>query len=384
MDAHPIIATARELQPLIREHLVEGEKRARLTEQVVTAAGQAGLFRLFAPREVGGHEVFPSVGLAVIEAVSAADPALGWYMVNSLPACHAAAYLGENERAEPFAETDRHFGFSAVPRGKAIPSADGYHVSGEWPLVTGCEDATWCALSGVVMDGDAPRQVDGLPDGRLFLIPTSALTISQTWNEAAAMRGTASNAVSVENVWVPEGLAPTPSKPLVIDRPLYRLPVSLFFGIVDPAVAFGILRTAVETAQKELSTKISSFDGQAQRDHATIQELVAESVAALQAIRAGLMQLTDELGEHLTADTEVPRRLKAQIYASGFYGTKVARETISALYAQCSRAAFIQGHPLERALRNVHAVEFGFNAGRFLYHSAGRVLLGGEPTHPAF
>ncbi len=384
MNSHPVVAAAVELQPLIREHLVAGEKRARLTEQVVTAAGQAGLFRLFAPREVGGLDVLPSVGLAAIEAVSAADPALGWYMVNSTPACLTAAYVAESARAEPFAETDQHFGFSAAPSGKAIPSADGYHVSGEWPLVTGCEDAKWCALSGVVMDGDAPRQVNGLPDGRLFLIPTSALTIAQTWNEAAAMRGTDSNAVSAQNVWVPEELAHTPSNPLVIDRPLYRLPLTLFFGIMDPAVAFGILRTAVETAEKELSTKISSFDGQAQRDHATIQELVAESFAALQAIRAGLLQLTDELGEHLTAGTEVPSRLKARIHASAFYGMKVARETISALYAQCSRAASIQGHPLERALRNIHAVEFGLNAARYLYHSAGRVLLGGEPTHPAF
>jgi indole-3-acetate monooxygenase len=98
MNAHPIITTALDLQPLIRQHLVEGEQRARLTNEVVTAVGQAGLFRLYAPREVGGLEVPPPVALAVIEAVSAADPAVGWYMLNSTPACLAAASLPERAR----------------------------------------------------------------------------------------------------------------------------------------------------------------------------------------------------------------------------------------------------------------------------------------------
>ena len=52
MDSHPIMTTARELQPLILQYLEEGERCARLAPEVVRAAGEAGLFRLFAPREV--------------------------------------------------------------------------------------------------------------------------------------------------------------------------------------------------------------------------------------------------------------------------------------------------------------------------------------------
>ena len=166
MNAHPAVEAAINLQPLIREHLVAGEERARLMPEVVTAVGEAGLFRLYAPREVGGLEVSPSVALAVEEAVSEAAPAVGWYIINSMPICHAAAYLAERERAELFAEPGRHFGFGGIPVGQAIPSDGGYRVSGQWPVVTGCEDTTWCALAGVVMDGETPRLVNGLPDGR--------------------------------------------------------------------------------------------------------------------------------------------------------------------------------------------------------------------------
>lgn len=60
------------------------------------------------------------------------------------------------------------------------------------------------------MNGDVPRQMNGLPDGRLFLIPTSDIECSPSWQEAAAMGGTDSNAVSVRDVFVPESFAHTP------------------------------------------------------------------------------------------------------------------------------------------------------------------------------
>jgi len=141
MNLHPIVTTARELQPLIRQYLVEGERRARLTPEVVTAVGKVGLFRALAPQEVGGLEVSPPVLLAVLEAVSAADPAVGWYIANSQPTCLAIATLAEKERALLFAAPDRNFGYSGAQVGQAIPTDGGYRVSGQWPVVSGCEDA---------------------------------------------------------------------------------------------------------------------------------------------------------------------------------------------------------------------------------------------------
>jgi alkylation response protein AidB-like acyl-CoA dehydrogenase len=85
--------------------------------------GQAGLFRAFAPQEVGGLEVSPPDLLRPIETVSAADPAVGWDMANSLPICLAVAALEEKERAQLFAEPDRNFGYSGAQVGQAIPNS---------------------------------------------------------------------------------------------------------------------------------------------------------------------------------------------------------------------------------------------------------------------
>ena len=280
MNPHPVVTAAYELQPLIRKHLVEGEQRARLIQEVVTAVGQAGLFRMMAPHEVGGLEVPPSVAFATTEIISAADPAVGWYMGNSLPACFIAGSLPENARAQLFADPNCNFGFSAAPSSQGIPTTDGYRVSGKWPVVTGCEDAKWCVLAGVVMDGDAPRQLNGGPDGRLFLIPTDALTIAPTWQDAAVMQGTGSNEASVQDVFVPEVFAYSPAQPPVIDRPHFRH-MALVSYFLNPAIILGISSAALESALDAIGSKVASISGQTLRDQPTRQELVADCDAAL-------------------------------------------------------------------------------------------------------
>ncbi len=379
-----LVTAALELQPIIQKYLDTGEQEARLANEVFAAVGQAGLFRLFAPHEVGGLEASPTVALAAIEAVSAADPAVGWCIGNSQPACLAAGWLAESERAQLFAEPNRNFGFSASPSGRAVPENDGYRLSGQWPVVTGCEDAAWCALAGLVMDGDMPRQVNGLPDGRLFLVPTADIAISPTWQGAAAMRGTGSHAVCVNAVFVPEGFAHTPAKPRAIDRPLYRLPLPLLFAPAGTAVALGALDTAVASAREALGAKVSSFSGQTIRDQTPIQELIAHSSAALRAARAGLFAATNAVWDLASTGAEVPLPLRAELYASAFYVLDTARDTVSQLYARGTRAGFMRGNPLERALRNLHAIAFGYESSRGIQHSAGRVLLGGEPLDPLF
>ncbi len=384
MASHPIIDAARDLQPLIAKHVEEGERRARLVPEVVAAAGEAGLFRLFAPREAGGLEVSLPVALAATEIIGAADSAVGWYMINSMRPSLATARVPEPERAKLYAEPDRNFGNSPLPGGKAIPVEGGYRVTGEWPMVTGCEDSKWCGLGGMVMEGDSPRQVNGGPDIRYLFIPTAELEIEPTWQDSAAMRGTGSHAASVKDVFVPEALAIGGSTPLLIDRPVFRQPPALLFFPIGVSIAFGVLENALEREINDLGSKVSSFTGQSLRDQAPTQELIANSDAALRAARAGHVEAMTAVWDAAQTGEEVPLRLRAQVYASSYYAIDVIRDTISRLYARGTRAAFLQGHPVERALRNLHAIGFGLEAGRMFQHSAGRVLMGGEPLVPTF
>lgn len=385
MSNKSVEQVAIDLQPLLVEHRREGETQARLASPVVNAVGKAGLFRLFAPKEVGGLEVSPPDAFRATVAISAADPAVGWYMVNSMAACMIAAALPETERNALFGEPDLNFGFSAVALAKATPVDGGYRLNGTWPVVTGCEDSRWCALAGIVHEEAAPRLLEnGRPDVRIFLVPTEQLDIEQTWQQAAAMRGTGSNQASAKDIFVPEVLAHSPGSAALIDRPLFRSAPSLLTLPIFAAVAVGVLQGAIEAASDEISAKVSSVTGKALRDQTETQIVIADANAALRAIRAGSLEAFENVWQGLKSGRPISNELKAEMYSSSFYAGDVAREMISLLYTKGTRAAFMQGHALERSLANIHAVVAAIDARRGFHHSAGSVMLGGEPLEASF
>ena len=115
LDTH-LIEIARGLTGIIRENITAGEARAQIVPEVVAAVGRAGLFRLCAPKEVGGLEADPQTCISVMEVIASADPAVAWYIANSTPACLIAASLPVDERDELFADRDANFGNSGVRR----------------------------------------------------------------------------------------------------------------------------------------------------------------------------------------------------------------------------------------------------------------------------
>ena len=74
------------------------EEHARLAPAVVEALGEAGMFRLVAPREVDGWEAPLTDQLVVHEALGAADPSAAWCVTNAAVAGRAAAYLDDDAR----------------------------------------------------------------------------------------------------------------------------------------------------------------------------------------------------------------------------------------------------------------------------------------------
>src|SRR3954453_21717881 len=72
------IAAAASLAPQIRAFAEESERSRRLPMPQVEAMAEAGLFRLWIPRTLGGEEADPMTLVRVVEEVSRADGAAGW------------------------------------------------------------------------------------------------------------------------------------------------------------------------------------------------------------------------------------------------------------------------------------------------------------------
>src|SRR5215469_7212058 len=133
--ASSFIDAAKRLAPRIQASAEEIEQSRRLPLPLVEAMAQAGLFRLWIPRSLGGEEVDPMTLVRVVEEVSQADGAVGWCLAiggeygafgGYLPADAAREIYGGN----PLVRTAG----SLRPFGNAVVVKDGYRITGRGRL----------------------------------------------------------------------------------------------------------------------------------------------------------------------------------------------------------------------------------------------------------
>ncbi|MBM3222008.1 MAG: hypothetical protein FJZ38_25645 [Candidatus Rokubacteria bacterium] len=71
------------LAPALRAASAEIERGRSLTEPIVQAMVDAGLYRMFLPRALGGGEIDPLVYLDVVEALAQVESAAAWSVLIS-------------------------------------------------------------------------------------------------------------------------------------------------------------------------------------------------------------------------------------------------------------------------------------------------------------
>ncbi len=187
-------------------------------------------------------------GLQVIEAISREDGSTGWsLMANSCAVTNAAGFL-------PAAAVDRMFanGLPIVagmlaPRGVAVPSGDGFTISGRYQFGSGIAHAEWIA-GGVFVreDGRVRKAPGGGPDIRAFYVPRSQVEIQENW-DVMGLNGTGSFDYHIPEQHVDEsdGYSITDARPTRSD-PSYQLGFIPLGSLGHGAIGLGIALRAVE------------------------------------------------------------------------------------------------------------------------------------------
>src|SRR5215831_16131860 len=242
----PFIEAARALAPQIAACADESERARRLPLPLVHAMAQAGLFRLWIPRSLGGEETDPMTLVRVVEEVSRADGATGWCLAiggeygvfgGYLPADAAREIYG----SDPLVRTAG----ALRPFGNAVIVDGGYRVTGRWPLGSGCQHSGWIVGGCRILDGDQPRLLpDGTPLVCLMFFPATDCEILDTWH-SIGLRGTGSHDYTAADVFVPVARSLSFREPPVEPGPLYAVPTVALFGAVLAAVPLGIARHAI-------------------------------------------------------------------------------------------------------------------------------------------
>ncbi|MGH2583999.1 MAG: acyl-CoA dehydrogenase family protein, partial [Dehalococcoidia bacterium] len=374
--------------PLIRACRDEIEEERQLPRSLVEAMTEAGLFRMWVPRSLGGAEADVATCLRVIEEVARVDGAAGWNLaIGASGGGVIAAYLAADAAREIFGNPRTIVAGSLNPRGSAVAQAveGGYRVNGRWGFASGSRHATWLIGVCVVMEGDAPRLgADGTPAPYLMLFPRAEGEIIDTWH-VGGLRGTGSHDIAAHDVFVPAAR----SFPPLTSRPrepgtLYQLPYFSLLALPLAAVATGIARGAIDTLA-ELATAKTPYGAQKLlRERTMVQVDVARAEALLGAARSFLFEMVAKAWEIVAAGGELPQRQRAMLRLAGTHAVSSAAQAVDLMYEAGGASSIYTSSPLERCFRDLHTLSQHAMIAPTIYEPAGRVLLGMEPGTPRF
>ena len=351
-----VLAAIERLRPVIEACRDSAERDRRLPDELMAAMRDAGLFRLWLPREYGGEELELLPYLEAVEALSRIDAAAGWTLANTGTSAVQAAFLPEAGAREIFAG-GALTGGSITPRGRAVPVEGGYRVTGQWPLASGCHSADWLGGNCLVFEGETPRfGPGGMPDFTLMFFPRGDCSLLDTWY-STGMRGTGSADFAVEDVFVPAHRTfPLFTAQSRLPGALYRLRIEMHFLTALSNVGLGIARAAID-AFVELAlhkTPTLSQDGLATRP--TIHAEVAKAEGLYQAARAYMHEVAREMQEAVSSGLAVPDELEAKRRLACVHAAECCEKVVDSMYRLGGVSSIYQSSRLDRCLRDIHTV----------------------------
>ena len=199
MDQDQLIGRAKEIRSLLEQNADETDRLRHLPEANVQALKTAGLCRLMVPKRFGGYATDIHTYIAVMAELGKGCGSTAW-TASLINVCSwlAALFPEQTQREIWGSSVDTWVAGSLAPHGEAVPEQGGWRVSGRWPWASGCTHAQWAAC-GIHMNNDRGE----IANLGLSLMPMTELKIEDTWF-MAGMKGTGSNTIIANNVFVPE------------------------------------------------------------------------------------------------------------------------------------------------------------------------------------
>jgi alkylation response protein AidB-like acyl-CoA dehydrogenase len=373
------LARARSLRPIIEEYRAEAERERRLPMPVYEAMRDAGIFRMWVPKALGGYGLGEADLLPVVEEVARYDGSAAWNLAIGVESGAIWAFLPGETAARMRAENPVGTAAASVnpSRAKATRVAGGYRVSGRWSFASGCHQATWF-LGAAIVENDAND--GGPPVPRLFVMPMRECSIIDTWH-VTGLRGTGSADVVAEDVFVPEDCTflvhgPEATKSYQPEAH-FRAPLARVLGLVLAGVGLGIARDAIDSFRDTVSNK-TPFGGQSKvLDLHTTHLRIGQAEAILRSGRELLYSVAREVDEALETKGEVDDDLFASAMIARPHAGASAVQAVDLVLACAGTTGVFEGNRLEQCARDVRVVPQHVYLSHTNLEMAGQYLLGG-------
>jgi alkylation response protein AidB-like acyl-CoA dehydrogenase len=380
LTAAAILANAHDLVPTVRSQADTIAAARRLPDSLVEDLRRAGVFRMPMPRSWNGPEMTPREQTAVVEVLSASDPAVGWCVMIGSDAGFYSSFLDDSVGRELFPDLDTITAGWLVPAGRAVADDGGFRVSGRWAFGSCCLHADVLVGGCLVFDGDAMRVgADGRPEMRVVAAPAKQWEIVDTWY-TTGLAGSGSNDYQVDDLFVPAEHTFSLFEPPIRPGALYAFS-GMFFSNMH-GVALGLARRAIDEVESIASDKVLMPEMIAMRDAPRVRSAVARAEMMLGAARAYTYETLDAVWAQLSDEGELSERLRVALGLSRVNAFRTAREVAQLMVDTAGTQAIYASSPLDRLLRDAITMNQHIVAQERMLEILGGLALGADSPFP--
>ncbi|MFJ4778906.1 acyl-CoA dehydrogenase family protein [Streptomyces sp. NPDC088762] len=378
-----LVARATALRDDLRRDSPGSEQTRRLSDDVIGKITAAGLTRLLTPRRLGGHGTGVRTLLDVATELGRGCCSAAWvtgvlnagnFVVSLFPDRVQDEVWGDDADAR----TAQILGRPAF----SVEETDGgVLVSGEWGYASGSLHAEW--VGALIATGGEP----GRPETYFALMPVADVSIKDTWH-FAGMRGTGSNTVVADRIFIPEHRL-LPYLPvlngetdgLVPESHAYRNSMTGVFSIGLIGALIGGAQAALEYVREQVHTRpVAGSTYAHQADSPTTQLDLAAAAVKVDTALLHARRLADTVDSHARAGENPDLATRARGRMDSTHVAQQCREAIDLLVTVYGSSAFSESNPLQRIWRDINVgsrhAGFGMGIPEQVY---GRALVGKNP-----
>jgi alkylation response protein AidB-like acyl-CoA dehydrogenase len=364
-----VLDAVQALAPAIRARADEIEKGRRVPPDLVGRLSEAGCFRALVPRSHGGAELDLPAHMRVIEDLAKADGSVGWtVMIGSSAPVVLGLLPRETFDAVYAGGPDVILGGAFNPTGVATPVDGGFRVRGRWAFASGCHHSHWFIAHCFVDDGREPPV-------RMMLLPPDDVEIVDTWT-VSGLCGTGSHDFAVTDAFVPAERSFTLEDEACLDGLLHRIPELASSTLVIGAVAVGIAQRARDEILALATGKVPAFSEATLASNPLFRFQLGEADARLRAARTLLYADAETAWATAAAGTPFTPALRAQIRGTATWATQTAMAVVDTAYTAGGGTSNYSSSPLQRCLRDIHAITQHFALKLDTFTTVGAVLAG--------
>ena len=371
-----LVERARALQPLIAREANEIERTRRLTEPVVSALIENGLYRALLPKSLGGAEAPLEIFMQMQEEIAKADASTAWCLGQCGVCAMVSAYIDPEPADEIFNVAPGILAWGAINHTvQAVPG--GYKASARWDFASGSRQASWLGahVRIVEADGSPRKRPDGSPEIRTILFPVTSATMYDVW-DVIGLNGTGTDSYSVEDLFIPEEFTALRDEPTALREhgPLYRIPTQMVYSMGFGATSLGVARAMLDAAT-ELARAKQPQGLAAMRDNSAVQGLIGRTEAKLRATRAYLYATAAEVWRDLARGDAFSETHRSALRLASTWTIHQSTEVVDTAYHMTGATAVFSANPFERRFRDMHAINQQIQARDTHYEDAGKAIL---------